>query len=403
MKKFFAQCKLILKFQSYKNISNKAVNSAFNNIKSNNNVIGIPRAISYYNNFPFYYGFFKALGYEVVLSDKTTTSIINNGSKYLVSDTCFPIKVYVGHLVNLLEKGIRTIFVPSIQSVDFKINNCSKVRGLPEIIRNVINEEFTMIEPTLDKTENLGIKDFCKDTAIQLGIYDESLIAQALQEAWSYYDKFLDLTHQGHSYEQALDCVINNKEPEILIKTKDYEVSVVVMAHGYNLFDERISLNLLKKLEQMNVKAYTGLNVTADDAEKAITELGEIRYWANELDLTGTAGHYLLNHEVDGIVALSAFGCGPDSLMVDEIAYHCRDLNVPLIHLTIDEHTGEAGFVTRLEAFVDMMIRRKRLETIRPQIYTDKQNSGNTEKIINYTNIKKLRKQTAETKEVEAQ
>lgn len=168
MKKFFAQCKLILKFQSYKNISNKAVNSALNNIKSNNNVIGIPRAISYYNNFPFYYGFFKALGYEVVLSDKTTTSIINNGSKYLVSDTCFPIKVYVGHLVNLLEKGIRTIFVPSIQSVDFKINNCSKVRGLPEIIRNVINEEFTMIEPTLDKTENLGIKDFCKDTAIQL-------------------------------------------------------------------------------------------------------------------------------------------------------------------------------------------------------------------------------------------
>ena len=265
------------------------MDSALNNIKSNNKVIGIPRAISYYNNFPFYYGFFKALGYEVVLSDKTTTEIINNGSKYLVSDTCFPIKVYVGHLVNLLEKGIKTIFVPSIQSVDFKINNCSKVRGLPEIIRNVINKDFKMVEPTLDKTENLGIKDFCTQTANQLEIFDENLISQAIQHAWSYYDKFLDLTHKGHSYEHALDCVINAKDPEMLIKTRDYEVSVVVMAHGYNLFDERISLNLLKKLEQMNVKAYTGLNVSAEDAEKAITELGEIRYWANELDLTGTA------------------------------------------------------------------------------------------------------------------
>ena len=77
--------------------------------------IGIPRAISYYNNYPFYYGFFKSLGYEVVISDKTTTKLINEGSKYVVSDTCLPIKVYVGHVVNLLDKGCDTIFVPSLQ------------------------------------------------------------------------------------------------------------------------------------------------------------------------------------------------------------------------------------------------------------------------------------------------
>lgn len=363
-------------------------------------LIGIPRAISYYNNYPFYYGFFETLGYKTVLSDKTTTDIINKGSKYLVSDTCFPIKVYVGHLVNLLEKGIRTIFVPSIQSVDFKINNCSKVRGLPEIIRNVINEDFTMIEPTLDKTENIGIKDFCTQTANQLGISDTKLITEAFKQAWVYYNNFSDLTYKGYSYEDALDCVINNKEPEILITTKNYEASVVIMAHGYNLFDERISLNLSKKLKQMKVKAYTGLNVKKDDAENAITELGEIRYWANELDLTGTAGYYLLNDEIDGVIALSAFGCGPDSLMVDEIAYHCRKKNVPLIHLTIDEHTGEAGFITRLEAFVDMLIRRKRTEKIKTKFPTDTQNFDNTEKIIHYTNIKKLRKHTIKTKEL---
>ena len=46
--------------------------------------------------------------------------------------------------------------------------------------------------------------------------------------------------------------------------------------------------------------------------------------------------------------------------MVEEISYHCKEAGMPLIHLTIDEHTGEAGFITRLEAFVDMLLRKKR-------------------------------------------
>ena len=110
----------------------------------------------------------------------------------------------------------------------------------------------------------------------------------------------------------------------------------------------------------MEVKAYTGLNVSKQDAISSIEKLGEIQYWANELDLTGAAAYYMLNNKVDGIIALSAFGCGPDSLMVDEIQYHASEKGLPMMHLTIDEHTGEAGFITRVEAFVDMLIRRKR-------------------------------------------
>ena len=91
----------------------------------------------------------------------------------MVSDTCLPIKVYVGHVVNLLDKGCNAIFIPSLQSTDYKINNCSKIRGLPEIIRNVIDREFTMIEPTLDKTENIGLYDFCTQTANACGIDDK--------------------------------------------------------------------------------------------------------------------------------------------------------------------------------------------------------------------------------------
>lgn len=328
-------------------------------IDDNSKIIGIPRAISYYYNYPFYYGYFKGLGFDIVLSDKTTSKIINEGSKYVVSDTCLPIKVFVGHVVNLLSKGCDKIFIPSVQSTAYKVNNCTKVRGLPEIIRNVIDKPFTMIEPTLDKTNNICFKDFCYDTANQLGIFDEKIIDSAIESGWSIYNNFKQMTVDGVPFEEALNHAINNKtarKPIEIVRP----ISVVIMAHGYNLFDERISMRLIPKLEKMGVKVYTGLNVSKQDAVNSIQELGEIQYWANELDLTGAAAYYMLNGRIDGIIALSAFGCGPDSLMVNELEYHASEKKLPMMHLTIDEHTGEAGFLTRVEAFVDMLIRKKR-------------------------------------------
>ena len=329
------------------------------NIQTLKKQIGIPRAISYYGNYPFYYGYFNALGIEILLSDKTTSKIVNEGCKYVVSDTCLPVKVFVGHVVNLIEKGCTNIFVPSLQSSSYKINNCSKIRGLPEIIRNVINEPINIIDPEINKTEGISFKDFCYKIANTFDIFDENFIESSIKKGWETYNNFHKMTQAGVPYEKALRRAISG---DFSLETIEelQPLSVVIMAHGYNLFDERISMNLIKKLSNLGVKSYTSLNVTKEDAMKSILELGEIQYWANELDLTGTAAYYMLNNKVDGIIALSAFGCGPDSLMVEEIQHHAKQRNMPMIHLNIDEHTGEAGFMTRIEAFVDMLIRRKR-------------------------------------------
>lgn len=314
-----------------------------NNIKKS---IGIPRAISYYNNYTFYYGFFQGLGIEVVLSDNTTTKLINEGCKLVVSDTCLPIKVFTGHVLNLLEKGCSNIFVPSLQSVSFKVNNCSKIRGLPEIIRNVVNKPFNMIEPTLDKTENIGFKDFCYSIANSFDITDKSTIENAIRQGWKTYNLFLKMAKSGVDYKTAVDNAVRGN-----LVSADREiskpVSVVIMAHGYNLFDERISLNLIKKLNKLNVQVYTALDIDREDAVNALYNLGEIQYWANELDLTGTAAYFLLNKKVDGIIAVSAFGCGPDSLMVNEIDYHAKEKNMPIMHLMLDEQTGTKGGTER--------------------------------------------------------
>ena len=329
------------------------------NIQTLKKQIGIPRAISYYGNYPFYYGYFTALGIDIILSDKTTTAIINEGCKYVVSDTCLPVKVFVGHVVNLIEKGCTNIFVPSLQSSSYKINNCSKIRGLPEIIRNVINDPINIIDPEINKTEGISFNDFCLNIANTFEIYDENFIKSAIKRGWETYNNFHLMAKADVPFDKALQRAISG---EISFETTEdiKPLSVVIMAHGYNLFDERVSMNLIKKLGKLGVKAYTSLRVSKEEAITSIKELGEIQYWANELDLTGTAAYYMLNNKVDGIIALSAFGCGPDSLMVEEVQHHAKQRNMPMIHLNIDEHTGEAGFMTRIEAFVDMLIRRKR-------------------------------------------
>ena len=156
--------------------------------------IGIPRAISYYNYYPFYFGFFKELGIKVILSDKTTSALINAGSRFVAAETCLPVKTFVGHVINLLNKGVTNILVPSFQSTGFKINNCSKIRGLPEIIRNVIDKPFRMIEPTYDMTEKIDKFDFCKYIANEFEIFDVKLIKSAIEagdEVQSNFEKIV--------------------------------------------------------------------------------------------------------------------------------------------------------------------------------------------------------------------
>ena len=326
--------------------------------------IGIPRGMSFYNNYPFYCGFFTDLGIKIVLSDITTKETMSRGSSLVVTETCLPIKVYVGHVLNLLDKGVDKIFVPSIQSIAPKIYNCSKIRGLPDLIRNVVKQDFTMIEATLDKSEkNQGLYDFLRQAVEPFGITDMNRIKHASKAGWRMYNNFHIMTKSGMSYKKAINYALQGKV-FIEDKTREYPISVALVAHGYNIFDDRASMKIIDKLEDMDVKVYTSLNLSEEQADDGIASLGQKMYWANEREMTGTAGYYMKDASIDGIITLTAFGCGPDSLMCERIMRKTKRFNKPLLHLTIDEQTGEAGFITRLEAFVDMLFRKKRAKII---------------------------------------
>ena len=336
--------------------------------------IGIPRAMSYHNFYPFWYGFFNFLGIEIVLSDFTTKQTMSTGASYVVSETCLPIKIYVGHVLNLLDKGVDKIFVPSLQSVAHKIYNCSKIRGLRDLIRNVLKRDFTMIEPTLDKSEkDKGLYSFLTEAVAPFHITDQELIRKASKAGWKVLNNFLVMTRAGVSHKIALKNAIADK---VVIPTeqKVYPVKVAVVSHAYNLYDERVSMKIFDKLEALNVGAVTAENLTVEQTTEGIMTIGTNIYWANEHEMTGAAGHYLKDGSIDGIITITAFGCGPDSLMIEKIARAAKQYKKPHLNLTVDEQTGEAGFVTRIEAFVDMLYRKKSINKMKKGNIKDKDN-----------------------------
>lgn len=326
--------------------------------------IGIPRAMSFYYYYPFFFGFFTDLGIEIVLSDKTTKKTLSNGSSLVVTETCLPVKVFVGHVLNLIEKDVDKIFVPSFQSIAPKIYNCSKIRGLPDLIRNVVKKDFTLIEATFDKSEkNQGLYEFLSEIAAYFNIKDVKKIKKASKFGWKVYNNFKVMTASGMDYKQAMNYALQGK---VLISKdeKEYPISVALVSHAYNIYDEKISMKIIEKLRDMDVKVYSAQQLTQEQAEEGINALGQGIYWANEHEMTGCAGHYLKDNKIDGLITLTAFGCGPDSLMIERITRKSKQFGKPLLNLTIDEHTGEAGFITRLEAFVDMLYRKKRARII---------------------------------------
>jgi len=326
--------------------------------------IGIPRALSYYNFYPFWYGFFSDLGIEIVLSDNTTKQTMSAGSALVVPETCLPVKVYAGHILNLLDKGIDKIFVPSIQSIAPKIYNCSKIRGLPDLIKNVIKRDFTLIEATLDKSaKGRGLYSFLAEAVKPFGITNMNRIKKASKAAWRVYNNYHVMTRSGFSYKEALRYALENKVV-IADNTKTYPVNIALIAHAYNLYDDRISMKIFDKLEKLDVKVHTADELTLDQMEEGLNLMKSKLYWANEYELTGAAAHYISDRNIDGVITINAFGCGPDSLMLERIARFAGKRKKPILHLSIDEQTGEAGFVTRMEAFVDMIYRKKRSKII---------------------------------------
>ena len=323
--------------------------------------VGIPRALLYYQYYPMWKAFFEELGAEVVLSPPTTQAILNSGSSRVVADTCLPVKVFCGHVLTLVGE-CDCVFIPAIRSVKRKIYNCSKFLGIPDMTKAVIPETPPILDIDIDI--NLGKRDLYQ-TIYKLGRYftwNPLKVRRAALVAWQAHLKYRELMlNQGFTPPKALEIITNNNDVghEAPSATPD-QATIALIGHPYLLYDEHVNHRLIHRLEQAQYKVLTPEMLSGEQLEQAIIRLTGGAYWTYEEEVVGAGGHYL-ESGVEGVIGVVAFGCGPDSLMMDMVQRQAMKLGTtPFMNLTLEEHTAEAGVITRLEAFLDMIRRRKR-------------------------------------------
>jgi len=307
--------------------------------------------------------FFEELGAEVVVSPPTTQTMLSEGSSRVVADTCLPTKIYLGHVLSLAE-NCDYIFIPAIRSVKSKAYNCSKLLGLPDMTRAVIPESPPILDTDIDV--NRGKRNLYQ-AIYQLGrnfTWNPFKIRRASLAAWQAHLNYQQLmSSQGLTPPQAIERLSGTPaaEPKTASSnTTPARVNIAVIGHPYLIYDEYVNHRLVHRLERAHSRVLTPEMLTTEKLASATARLVGIAQWTYEEEVVG-AGAYYLQNGVDGIIGVMTFGCGPDSLMMDVVHRQAARLRTTaFMSLTLEEHTAEAGVVTRLEAFLDMIFRKKR-------------------------------------------
>jgi predicted CoA-substrate-specific enzyme activase len=293
-------------------------------------VVGIPRASTLMAHLPFWATIFRELGARPVLSRSSSQTTLALGLKHLPVPVCLPIKLMAGHAHALLGEGVDAVFVPSVMTlpgddpatshacpyamaVPFMIGGDETSRFLAPIISFVSEDEFVE-----------GFAGACSPLA-----YSRQRIRAAYRSALRTQQEF----------EASL-----RRRGEELRAAGGFRHLFAVLGKPYNTFDAFLNLRLFERLRRMGVLALP-LAYLSEDAET-----GSDLPWRFSADIHRAAMQVARTEGVVPVI-VSNFGCGPDAFTYRRIETPLRD--TPHLVLEFDEHRGEAGLITRLEAFLD--------------------------------------------------
>lgn len=294
--------------------------------------IGIPKGLLYYKYYKFIEKFFYELGAEIITSPDTNKQILDAGVKYCVNDACLPIKIFHGHVASIKDK-CDLMVIPRIMQLCEHEFICPKFCGLPEMIISSI--------PNMPKTTIAPIYATSKEKLYKWINSTGSMITKNKQEIRKAYSKALN---EQNKFKTG-------------IKTETCKINVALIGHPYNVYDNFINMNLVKKLNKLGVGVITEEFINDTFINNQVKDLFKRPFWTFARNAYGVSTYLAENKKIDGIVYISSFACGIDSVVIGLIKEKIN--NFPFLIIKVDEHTGESGFDTRIEAFVDMLERRK--------------------------------------------
>lgn len=324
--------------------------------------VGFPRALLYYKHSVLWTTFFEELGAEVVVSPKTDKRIKELGISTAPDEDCYSTKLYFGHVLVLKDK-VDYLFIPRLGS-DHELNvGCPKFIALAEVLKSIFPDLPEIIMPYFSMAKSGHGKRRLIEIILSIGIkftYNPFKILRASKRAFSAYKE-----HQNEliiSEEKLLmweNSEISLNDTPILEDGKE-PLKIALIGHPYVFNDELSSLNIRKMLQLYGVDIITSEQMPKSLIEKQMEKLDYNMYFNYSREHLGTVMYFLESKTVDGILQLIIFSCGPDSIIGEMSArYFRRNPEIPLLQLVLDELSSETGLKTRIEAFLDMIERRK--------------------------------------------
>ena len=289
--------------------------------------VGLPRALLYHRYGRFWEQFLTGLGVKVVVSRRTDKVLLQNGLGHVSSEVCLPIKIMAGHLEELAGQ-VDVVFLPRLLWLEDKLYACPKMIGIVDIARMMIGDRVRIVAPKIQGS--LWLPHFSAGMEL---CHDPVRVVRALTQA----GRFLP------AHDLVPDFPAGEKR-------------VALIGHFYNLGDDFISRPM--------VDTFTGHGYricTKDELPEVVLRSRQgfarkIR-WVYERELYN-AFRFLVD-KVSGVCMIVSMGCGPDSLVAEFMREEAQQRDIPFLQLVIDEHTGTAGIVTRIEAFLELAERRQ--------------------------------------------
>lgn len=295
--------------------------------------IGIPKAFLYYRYRVLWETFFENLNIETVTSPNTNREILRRGMMYAIDEACLSSKIYLGHVDALIDK-CDYIFVPRISNFGTREILCTKFYALYDIVANTFRDRnIKLLDYNIDarKSEN------------------EMSAFLSLGKALGKRKPYVFLSYMMAKQAEKMDHDEALRRQNLLFLQNG--LKVLVVGHGYNVYDPLIGEPVMETLKSLDVTPIIADIADRKKARDLANQFSDTLPWIYNKELVGAILEY--KDKVDGIILMSAFPCGPDSLVNEIIIRRVKDK--PVLNLLLDNQEATGGIETRLESFVDIL------------------------------------------------
>ena len=315
--------------------------------------IGIPRVLNMYEDYPFWFTFFTSLGFRVIISEKSTRKTYEKGMESMPSESvCYPAKLSHGHVISLIQQGIKTIFYPcmpySRKEYEKADNhyNCPIVISYSEVLKNNVEElkdpSIKFLNPFLPFDAKNLTKRILELDEFKEYNFNKKELMEAAKKAEEEYQHFKqDIFNKG---KEALEYMDKHHTKGIVLAGRPYH-SDPEINHGID--------TLITSL---------GLCVLTEDSVANQTEakrpLRVVDQWVFHARLYAAA-EFVGHHDNLELVQLNSFGCGVDAVTTDQVEEILSSYEKMYTLIKIDEVNNLGAVRIRIRSLLASMKKRE--------------------------------------------